>query len=300
MFRRFSPGGGRRVRSLVTHMRESKMTDRPADLPDFTAPPVTEVILGVQFNNIAGFLTPHLGLVWERFKARFPKVEEYPPIPPTYETFGSHAQFAPNITVQFTPVELPRVFFINESNTELLQVQRDRFLHNWRKVGAGDKYPRFERMIETFELGLTSFIDVITTEKLGAFTPNQCEVTYINQIPVAEDREGLTELIERVFPNQLANTTLDGLGRPEDFRFLVRYVIRHKDSPIGRLLVSADPARRADGVTILQLTLTARGKPFTPDISGAIDFLECGRLHVVRSFAKLTSSSMHEMWGRKQ
>jgi hypothetical protein len=28
------------------------MVDRPADLPDYTAPPVTEVVLGVQFNTL--------------------------------------------------------------------------------------------------------------------------------------------------------------------------------------------------------------------------------------------------------
>ena len=47
----------------------------------------------------------------------------------------------------------PRVFFINTRRTELLQVQRDRFIHNWRKIGDGDQYPRFERMLETFEAG---------------------------------------------------------------------------------------------------------------------------------------------------
>jgi uncharacterized protein (TIGR04255 family) len=283
----------------MTDMRVSK-TERPVDLPDFTAPPVTEVILGVQFNSIPGFLTPHLGLVWERFKSSFPKIEEHPPIAPTFETFGPHPQFAPSVAFQLVPVEPPRVFFINESNTELLQVQRDRFLHNWRKVGTGDKYPRFERMIGTFERGLATFVEVITAEGLGDFLPNQCEVTYVNQIPVTEGTDALADAIERVFPNQLANARLDELGKPEDFRFLIRYVIRHEGSPFGRLLVSAEPARRADGVAIVQLTLTARGKPFTADISGAIDFLECGRLHVVRSFAKLTSSTMHKVWGRKQ
>jgi len=60
-----------------------------------------------------------------------------------------------------------RVHFLNQQKTELLQVQRDRFLHNWRKVGSGDNYPRFERMIETFESGFRKFTDVISREKLG-------------------------------------------------------------------------------------------------------------------------------------
>ena len=45
---------------------------RPPDLADYRAPPVTEVVLGVQFNSVERFLSPHLGLVWERFKSTFP------------------------------------------------------------------------------------------------------------------------------------------------------------------------------------------------------------------------------------
>ena len=79
--------------------------------------------------------------------------------------------------------DMNRVHFINREKTQLLQVQRDRFLHNWRKVGDGDSYPRFERMIETFESGLRKFIAMIDREGLGPIVPNQCEVSYFNQIP---------------------------------------------------------------------------------------------------------------------
>jgi hypothetical protein len=71
--------------------------NRPTDLADYTSPPVTEVVLGVQFNSIERFLSPHLGLVWERFKPNFPNVEEHPALPPTFETFGPRPQFFPAI-----------------------------------------------------------------------------------------------------------------------------------------------------------------------------------------------------------
>jgi hypothetical protein len=40
------------------------MISRPPDLPDFGAPPVTEVALGVQFNSLDRLLAPHLGIIW--------------------------------------------------------------------------------------------------------------------------------------------------------------------------------------------------------------------------------------------
>src|ERR1700751_683997 len=76
------------------HMLPNGMTSRqPADLVDFASPPVTEVVLGVQFNSLERFLSPYLGIVWSEFKHEFPIIEEYPSLPPTFETFGAPAAF---------------------------------------------------------------------------------------------------------------------------------------------------------------------------------------------------------------
>lgn len=66
---------------------------RPADLPEFGAPPLTEAVLGVQFDVIPGFLAPHIGLVWQHFRKSFPLLEEQAPLPPLFETFGPNPQF---------------------------------------------------------------------------------------------------------------------------------------------------------------------------------------------------------------
>jgi uncharacterized protein (TIGR04255 family) len=276
------------------------MTDRPADLPDYAAPPVTEVVLGVQFNSVEGFLSPHLGLIWEEFRADFPHVEEHPPLSPMFETFGPNPYITSNFLFAMPPLGvMPRVFFVNRDKTQLLQIQRDRFLHNWRKVGEGDQYPRFEGMLRTFETGMARVAAVIDHARLGAIVPNQCEVTYINQIPVSATRP--FDTIEQIFGDAIGNLTLDDLGRPEDTRFLLRYIMRDEgENPIGRLAISAEPGRLADGVTVLQLTLTARGIPPTADVQGVSEFLQRGRLHIVRAFTKMTSDKMQIEWGRKR
>jgi uncharacterized protein (TIGR04255 family) len=274
---------------------------RPADLPEFSAPPLSEVALGAQFDVIPGFLTPHVGLVWQHFRKDFPLLEEQPPLPPIFETFGPNPQFAPGMSLQFvTGPETPRVFFINQARTELLQVQRDRFLHNWRKIGEADSYPRFERMLETFKAGFATFTDAISSEGLGPIVPNQCEVTYINQMPVPAGGN-LSDLTDDLFGPHTGSLALDDLGKPEDLRFLLRYVMRDAEGkPIGRLIASAEPARKIEGQTIVQLTLTARGRPTTPDEKGILDFLNRGRISVVKGFAHLTGPKMHKHWERTQ
>jgi uncharacterized protein (TIGR04255 family) len=277
------------------------MISRPADLVDFDAPPVTEVVLGVQFNNLDLFLSPHLGLVWSEFKEEFPIVEEHPYLPPTFETFGTPAAFiipSMNFQIDMRP-EMLRVHFINQQKTELLQVQRDRFLHNWRKVGSGDNYPRYERMIETFESGFRKFTGIIDRERLGSVLPNQCEVSYFNQIPIT-DGETIWSVLALTFPDRVGNSSIEGLGAPEDGRFALRYILRGADgNPLGRVAIAAEPARRMDGVTIIQFTLTARGEPVTADMNGVLDFLKNGRVLLNRAFKQLTSTEMQRRWGKK-
>jgi uncharacterized protein (TIGR04255 family) len=283
-------------------MLPNSMISRPTDLVDFDSPPVTEVVLGVQFNSLERFSSPHLGIIWSEFKEDFPIIEEHPYLPPAFETFGAPAAFMiPSVNFQImTRPEMPRVHFLNQQKTELLQVQRDRFLHNWRKVGSGDNYPRFERMIETFKSGFRKFIDVIDRERLGPVVPNQCEVSYFNQIPIP-DGETIRSHFALTFPDRAGDGTIEGLDGPEDARFALRYIMPAADgSSLGRVTIAVEPARRADGVTIILFTLTARGRPATADIEGVLEFLKNGRLLLNRAFKKLTSPEMQKRWGRKQ
>lgn len=278
------------------------MTTRPPDLPDFASPPVSEVSLGVQFNSLESLQAPHLGLIWSAFKTEFPVVEQQPPVEQSFETFAEKGGGipVPRMRLQLlSNVPVPRVLFINEQRTELLQVQRDHFYHNWRKVGDGDTYPRFEKMISTFESGLERLDSILRSEGLGTIVPNQCEVSYINHIPIPADKSTY-EVFRALLGTWFDAPPLRELHDPEDARVLLRYVIRDAESPIGRLLVSAEPAWKLDGAYVAQFTLTARGKPRSNDCAGVVDFLNLGRVHIVRSFDSLTTPEMHKLWGKKQ
>jgi hypothetical protein len=81
------------TRSEDSHQME--LSARPADLPDFKRPPVTEVVLSVQFATIPEFRSVHIGLLWERLREKYPNVTEHPPLNASFETFGLTATQTP-------------------------------------------------------------------------------------------------------------------------------------------------------------------------------------------------------------
>ncbi len=271
------------------------------NLPDFENPPVSEVALGVQFEPLERLRTPQVGLFWTEIRQRFPKIEEHAPMEPVIERFGTLRGGTPQVRLQMLESPpAPRVWFLNEAGTELIQVQPDRFIHNWRKVGAGDSYPRYEHVRDTFRSELQTFQAILSREQVGNIAPNQCEVTYVNNIVSGAGWESHGELgnVLTVFRTTYSD---DKLADPEDARLALRYVIRDdRGEPIGRLHVSAQPVfRRTDGVPMIGLTLTARARPAGQQLDDVIRCLDIGRDKIVRAFASVTTAPMHKIWGRK-
>src|SRR2546422_7857982 len=108
----------------------------------FEEPPVVETVHGVEFTPLEGFRVPHFGLYWQAIRGEYPTTEVKPPIASAIERFGVEAQGTEAIELEILRGEPPlRCWFINEAQGRLIQLQWDRFLHNWRK--AGDPYPRY-------------------------------------------------------------------------------------------------------------------------------------------------------------
>ena len=106
-------------------------TEQPKELPEFEKPPVIEVVCGVLFKPLESMLAPHLGVLWDRFKAQYRTCQEVAPLAPIVERFDE----SPGVELAISDKPpLPRIWFIHESETGIIQVQRDRFLHNWKKV----------------------------------------------------------------------------------------------------------------------------------------------------------------------
>ena len=121
-----------------------------SQLPDYDKPPVIEVAMGVQFAPIEQFSAAHIGLYWGTIRDTFTRIEEQTPIAHIVErAVEQQTPTGASVTISQTP-PLPRILFIDKSNTRIIQIQCVRFFHNWRKMHPSDKYPRFPSVQEKF------------------------------------------------------------------------------------------------------------------------------------------------------
>src|SRR4051812_4966915 len=123
------------------------MSDKE-NLPSFERPPVIEVLASIQFDPPIGFTAVHFGLIWDRFRAEFPTVEQRSPLPQMVERLGVAFQ-GQLVQMEFSSEPpLPRLWFVSPSGDELIQVQSDRFIRNWRAVPELENpYPRYQDCI---------------------------------------------------------------------------------------------------------------------------------------------------------
>lgn len=273
-------------------------------LPDFGRPPVNEVVLSVQFEPLGPLLSYHLGEFWQSIRSKYPKAEVHPPIDSTFERLGPPIFRPPGVQIEFAQAPLAsRLWLLNEGGTELMQIQQDRFVHNWRKVLGDEAYPRYEHVRDGFRDELVAFAHFATSHNFGEIRPNQCEVTYINHIDCAAEARAHGDPAE-VLRVLSRDQTYGALPRPESSQFAAKYLIETDDDAgrktVGRLHVDFVPVYTVkDNRPIFVLNLMARGVPLGEGIEGAMRFLDLGRETIVRGFADITTSTMHRVWERK-
>ncbi|MBI2960195.1 MAG: TIGR04255 family protein [Betaproteobacteria bacterium] len=268
-------------------------------LPDYDRPPVGEVALSIQFPPLTGFGNIHAGQIWAQLRSEFPNHEEHPSLPPVFEVFGPKTVvFGPAFEFS-TTAPVNRYWFITKNGSELIQVQQDRLIYNWRKQADGDSYPRYEAIRANFSKTLSKVTEFFTTNGLGTIRPNQCEVTYINHItlPDGSDPRACPERILSPWSGKMMGDYLPGL---EDLQLQLRFPIKQDGKNVGRLYVQVAPGiRTSDKQPGVQLTLTVRGKPRAETIDEAFSLLDVGRETIVRGFTSITTPEMHKLWGRR-
>lgn len=263
---------------------------RPQDLADYGAPPLDEVVMGIQFARPQPYHQLLAGEVWKLYRDKFPHIEEHQALEPTFELFG-----APQMpTFRFglrQGASHDRFWFVNDSKEQLIQFQHDRLLHNWRKVDGGENvYPRFENMIVDFEneiRKLDGFCEGISAQKLNI---NQCELTYINHISPVGDMT--------LHPSNWLKT-LQFPVEAEDFNSVFRLPMTREGNPFGRITFDASSGIHPSKGQIDIVTITARGTPRTNDLSGALEFLKDARERIVKLFTDCTTEKAHALWERK-
>jgi uncharacterized protein (TIGR04255 family) len=266
------------------------------NLPDFARPPIVEALLSVQFRRLEQLAIPHFGVFWQSIRRVYPRFQVHPPLNSVFERFGEQSVSSPQISVEELSSPPVRCWFVDESENRLLQIQNDRFIHNWRKVRIDDAYPRYTVVRQTFETEWNNFCAFLASENLGTPQPNQCEVTYVNHIE-GIDKHGHPIGLHEIYPSWTGETSGDFLPNPVIVQCMTSYEMPNQH---GRLHIDFKPAiRRADGKEIILLTLTARGAPASPNLTDVLAWFDLGREWVVRGFTDFTSAMMHSLWERQ-
>jgi len=265
---------------------------RALDLPEYRNPPVTEVLLSLQFEELDGFAHLDVAQIYDLFKADFPDVQEHPPLVPFAEPFGARR---PSFRLELIEkIPLPRFWFMSSNKAELIQFQTDRLVHNWRKIGTEEEYPRYEPIKERFLAELGKFFAFVSAQGRPPVMPIQAEIAYINHMPMTANAPDPTGSIFKTW-NDHAGTVL---GHQEEVGFRARFPVLEGGRLLGHLTAEVNRALDPAGQPSIQLSLTARGKPLAASTEAIGDFLDIGRDRIVRGFTELTTEEMHRLWGR--
>jgi uncharacterized protein (TIGR04255 family) len=265
-------------------------------LPEYERPPVIEVVCGVSFAPLQRFKAIHVGLLWDRMREVFPKVEEQAPLEIPVEQLAT-----PPVSVQkFEFVDmppLPRVWFVDEPGNGIIQVQKDCFLHNWRKLKPEDQYPRFRNVIAAFQRHLATFETFLADSQLGSVAPVQCELTYVNHIfegplwSMGQSLDALFPDFERKASPQRFLPTYDAVNWRTAYRLPDQLGRLHTTIQIGFLRPSAKP--------LVSLEMKARGVGNGRSPEAMWAWFEVAHEWIVRGFTDMTSQkAQEELWGR--
>ena len=179
---------------------------------------------------------------------------------------------------------------------ELIQIQHDRFIRNWRKSGIDDRYPRYEGHIRPhFDSDYRAFRSFVEGEGVGEVAPVQCEIAYFNQIKTAGGVWDSMSDMHKVFR---LHTPVEPKGMPlslEGLQLRQSFAISQLDKFKGRLYTDIVPTE-ADGKPAIQYHLIVRGHPGSDSAEDTLAFLDLGRELIVDYFARSTSTAMHEVW----
>ncbi|MCH8270572.1 MAG: TIGR04255 family protein [Planctomycetes bacterium] len=261
--------------------------------PSFKNPPVVETALSIQFNEIAGFNNTHFGLFHQTIKPEYPHVREQPRLDPVIERFPGPV-FVGKSRFQIENAIVPqRMWFVNENDSELIQLQPDRIVFNWRQKDDRSEYPRYATNGPKCIDAYSSFVDFCESHQLDRPVPNLAEVAYVNHI-VPVDGESAVETFARSFAGLDWKAT-DGFlpSSPETALFNRVYVIGNNE---GRLFAEASIILTKESSGKVQLKVTARVNHV--DAARSIsDSLQLAHDWVVNGFVSLTTPEMHKHWG---
>jgi len=262
----------------------------------YERPPVTEVLLGVQFKPMMDFKSLHYGLFWANHLSDlgWVPVADEGILPRVAEAFDKPLLKANQKKGEESAVGV-RIRMKNGAEDRMLQFQPDKLLLSWVKNEAAGGKPPYDQLKNEFSVLFQALTDFIDDHEMNALQPDLWEVKYLNQIPPGQlwnEPSDWPKILPSLFPPDLAMG--DGL-RFATFEGEWYYEIEPQKGRVkvraAKMFVNQKPP------AVLYLRVQARGdigESGMPDWSSGFDLGHgaCNRL-----FNKLTSPDAQKEWG---
>jgi len=218
----------------------------------------------------------------------------------TFEHFGSDRVWQPLPRFRVAAGGQPnRIQIINNGEDHMLQVQRTRFVYNWRRhetEETEDEYPRFKVLLPRFLECLEQFKSFSVSTGMKPLTFNQWEVVYINHIPKGDLWDTPADWPAVVPCASFPTLSLDE-HTPESIAANWGVALQ---ADRARLHIGLDFIRVGgiQGQEALKLKLLTRGPIENRESCDLESGLRFGRESIVRAFAEMTTPTAHKHWKR--
>jgi uncharacterized protein (TIGR04255 family) len=257
-------------------------------LPDYQNPPVTEVVLGAYFDSpLPEFRIPHTGLFWHRIRDKFPHVQHAGPVTPSGDIRWMD---------EITGIPMPRVWFLSEDKSNIVQLQGDCFFYNWRKQGPDQTYPRYRTLIEEYEKQRDGFLEFLKDSRFPEPKPMTFELTYVNHIPRGQGWQTIDDLAS-IFKDFSWSKDKEMFPIPKSLSWSCTFDLPENGGTLAARMTQV--TRVNDPAVILRLDMVCKGLGNVTSLRESRPWFELAHEWIVRGFSDLTTASAQkELWKR--
>lgn len=244
----------------------------------FTNPPIIEVLLGINLEDI-GLSSVHFGLYWQTIQARFPLQVDRPVI-----SLGEDEDFQ-------IP-RLPRAVFISSDNKEIIQLQNNFFCFSLRHSNEY-KYPHFEEIFTSFFEEWNHFQEWCKGQQIElSLKPRSYELTYVNLLDKDVGWNSAADN-HQIF-TFLNSTSGDFLGNLDSQGVLLNFSLPEEDGILNVEIEHRISEDEESDLLIFRLTISSfdTSKDLTTWYQSAHNYM-------VKSFLDLTTEDARKTWGQR-
>jgi uncharacterized protein (TIGR04255 family) len=254
-------------------------------------PPITEVVLGVQFQPIPTLSTAHLGWFWSTLREEYPHPEDIRPVEPAVYQDTLQYGVNPDFELGFMPVSC-RIRARSEDRNRIIQIQNGWFLVNWAKR-KDSVYPGFKSVQADFVANFNRFSQFIETAVGVVPVPNLWELTYIDHVEEGMLWQSPLDF-HKVFPGLLGNMQAAS-ARPEamqgNWSFKLQKVVGRLDFHVKSAMSTTTTPKK-----LLVMQATARGPIGNPDVMAVADSIDAAHEGVTSTFEEMASAEALKFW----